>query len=116
MLSFGQVAQQFNEAVRSERLVVGQRLFADLGETDIHFPLVAGVDLARDERLRAVLERADDARHLGRQDAEQTLNVSDDHCAVLLQDGQGEKFHFLQIPGAPAASQRGQTEVCNHLE
>ncbi len=76
------------------------------GEADVDLALVARIDLALNQRAIAVFQRADDARHLRGQDAEDALNVADDHGAVGLQNGQGEKFDFFEVAKAAPATQR----------
>src|SRR5262249_53332388 len=63
----------------------------------------------------AVFEGADDARHLGRQDAEQALDIAHDHGAVGMQDGQGEELDFLEVAVA-AAPQGGQANLRYHFK
>src|SRR5262249_12378503 len=64
-----------------------------------------------------VLQGADDARHLRRQDAEDALDVADDHGPVLLEDGEGEELGLLEVAsGAAAAEGEGQRELREKLE
>src|SRR5206468_11334539 len=60
-----------------------QGLLARLGKVDVDLALILRIDLAGNERQLAILEGTDDARHLCRQDAEQALDVADDHGAAL---------------------------------
>ena len=58
--------------------------------------------------------RPDNARHLRRQDSQQTLDVADDHRAAILENGQGEEFNFLEISRA-ASARRRQAQVGKDL-
>ena len=69
-----------------------------------------------DHRPIACFEGADDARHLGRQDAEQPLNVADDHGAAAVQQGEGEELDLFEAVGPTASGRSGQAEVGEQLE
>src|SRR5262249_61605174 len=64
LVLLGEAAEQFGNAADAQGLIVKEGLLAGGGEADVDLALVAGVNTAGDEGTVAVLQRADDARHL----------------------------------------------------
>src|SRR5262249_5408776 len=77
---------------------------------------VARVDAALDEGALAVLEGTDDARHLGGEDAEEALDVADDHAAMRLEQRQREELDLLEVAAAATTAQGGKTDVRHDFE
>src|SRR5262249_40349946 len=111
-----EVAKQLDDPPNACSLVVQQGLLAGVCQTDVDLALIAGVDAAADEWAITGLQGADDARHLGRQHAEEPLDVADDHGAVRLEEAQRQVFDLLEIAGTPPAAQGGQAELADDLE
>jgi hypothetical protein len=103
---FWEIAEKFDESARPNRLIILEGLFPVGGYTDIDFALVARVYLTSYERAFTSLQRANDSRHLCRQDAKDTLDVPNDHRSVLLEDRQSKEFQLLQVSDTPAAAKR----------
>ena len=85
--------------------------FAPRGHHHVDLALVARIDVAGDQRPIAILQRANDPRHLRRQHAQQPLNVADDHGSVLGQDRQSQKLDLLEIARPPFAAQGRQRQL-----
>src|SRR5207253_6445125 len=88
-----------------------QGLLPGTGHAHIDLTLVARVDLASNERAFAVLQGANNPRHLRRQDTEQALNVPDNHGAVGMQNSQRQELNLLEVSRTLAAAQRRQTQL-----
>ena len=116
LIVLADVLQALDDTADARVLVFEERFFAVGREADVDLALVARVDAALDERALAVFQGADDARHLGGQDAEQALDVADDHRAVRLEEREGEELDLLEVAAAAPAAQRGKTDVCHDFE
>src|SRR5207253_8560014 len=112
----GQRPHAFGEAGDAIGLELHEGFFPRGIQDDVDLALVAGIYAALNERALAALQSADDARHLRGQDAQEALDVADDHGAVGLEDGEGEELDLLEVAGAAAATERRQTEAGEHVE
>ena len=81
---FGQPAQQAGDYLHAPGLMILMGVYAGRRKSDVNLALVMRIDAAGDQRLIAIFQRTDDARHLRRKNAKLTLNVSNNQCFVLV--------------------------------
>ena len=99
---FRQAAQQGGDGLDAARLVFLVSLGAGRGQGHVDLALVLRIDTTGDQRPFAVLQRADDAGHLGGQDAELPLYVADDQRLVLTQDRKRNELDLFEVADAGA--------------